>query len=182
MSQSQLFSLHRLVWTALLAATVASGAYIQFPIGLIPFSLQTFFVILSGFVLGPLYGAMSIGLYLSAGLIGLPVFSGGSSGFAHLMGPTGGFLFGFVLCSAISGLAVRSQSGSISWVRGIVWGALGILVMYAFGVSWLKYTLEINWLKAFTVGMLPFLPGSGIKLFLAVACAKFLYKNRLLPS
>lgn len=182
MSQSQLYSLHRLVWVALLSATVASGAYLQVPIGTVPVSLQTLFVILSGLVLGPIYGAVSIGLYLAAGLVGLPVFSGGSSGLAHLLGPTGGYLFGFVFCSAISGLAVRSGNGNMTWKSGLAWGTLGILVMYLFGVSWLKYTLEMDWLKAITVGVLPFLPASVAKLFLAVACVKFLHKNRLLPS
>ncbi|MBU2550241.1 MAG: biotin transporter BioY [Proteobacteria bacterium] len=175
-------SLHRLVWTALLAALVAVGSYLYFPIGPVPISLQTFFVLLTGFVLGPSSGAICIGLYLAAGLLGLPVFTGGGTGLAKLFGPTGGFLFGFVPASIMAGLATRRDREQLSWGRGLLWGSIGLACMYALGLIWLKILLKAGWIKVLSVGLLPFLPGEAAKLPLAVAAYRFLRQRGLLPS
>lgn len=176
-----LVSLHRLVWTALLAAIIAVGAFIQFPLGPIPFSMQTFFILLAGFILGPMQGAAAVWLYLAAGLLGLPVFAGGASGFAHLVGPTGGFLIGFVPCAALAGMASRKSGEPLSWTAGLLWGLSGTLVLYAIGVPWLKFKLAADWKSAFLIGFVPFFPGGMIKIVAAVACARFLQKRRLAP-
>ena len=182
MQPTPLRSLHRLVWTSLLAALVAVGSYLHFPLGPVPVSLQTFFVLMTGFIMGPLGGAVCIGLYLAAGLVGLPVFSGGKAGLAHLLGPTGGYLFGFVLGAALAGVAGRNPERILSWATGLIWGAAGFAALYALGLLWLKATLGFDWLKTLTVGLLPFLPGDVIKLPLAVAAYRFLHSKRLLPS
>ncbi len=187
---SSLLSTQRLVWTALLAALMGVGAHVHVPLGPVPFSMQTFFVLLAGFVLGPARGALAAGLYLAAGLIGLPVFAGGTSGLGRLLGPTGGFLLSYPLHAAVAGLASNGEASNgeasddetpPSWRRGIAWGALALAVTFACGVPWLKITLEMSWGKAATVGMLPFLPGAVVKLFLAVAAWRFLATRRLLP-
>ncbi len=179
-----LASLHRLVWTALCASLIAIGAYIHIPLIAVPISLQTLFVLLAGFLLGPAGGAASVLLYLAVGCVGLPVFAGGKAGFAHLLGPTGGYLIGFAACAGIAGLA-RSKNPeraqNTHWTRTALFGILGMLALYALGVWRLKYVLDTTWIKAVTVGLVPFLPGAGLKLVLAVLGFQFLQKQRLLP-
>ena len=176
---NSLFDLHRLVWTALMAAMVAVGAYLHLNIGPVPISLQTLFVILAGFVLGPRHGAMAIGLYLLAGAVGLPVFAGGKAGIGHLFGPTGGFLFGFALSAWIAGLAVAGKSDA-DWKRLSLYGLAASLATFAVGVPWLKLTLGFTWGKTLSVGMIPFLPGMFLKLAAVVPAYRFLAKSGLL--
>lgn len=178
MNEQPLSSLHRLVWAALMAALTAVGAYVSIPLGPVPISLQTMFVLMAGYTLGPAYGAAAIGLYLVAGIVGLPVFAGGKSGFAALFGPTGGYLIGFIVCAAVAGFAGRKAS----WLRLALFGLLGFAALYALGLARLKTILDADWSKTITVGLLPFLPGAAIKLGLAVAAQKFLQRTGLLPG
>ncbi|MFH1137272.1 MAG: biotin transporter BioY [Pseudomonadota bacterium] len=175
-----LASLHRLVWTALLAALIGVGAFIHFPLGPIPISLQTFFILLAGFILGPIQGAVCVGLYLAAGLIGLPVFSGGKAGLGHLLGPTGGFLLGFIPAALAAGLGARGRG--FSWVRTLAGGLAGFAVMYCLGLIWLKFSLGFDWTKTLAVGLLPFVPGDAIKLVAAVGFYKYLTTKKLAPQ
>lgn len=162
-----------------MAALTAVGAYLHFPLGEVPFSMQPFFVYLTGFVLGPAFGAAAMGLYLAAGLIGLPVFAGGASGLGVLMGPTGGFLVGFVITAAICGLASRR---SFTWVKGAGWGLLGMAVLFALGVAQLKMVTGFTWGKAAAVGVLPFILPEFAKLAAAILVYRFMAARRLLPA
>ncbi|WP_207264929.1 biotin transporter BioY [Desulfovibrio sp. Huiquan2017] len=180
MKPTSLTDIHRLTWTALMAALIGAGAYANLPIGPVPVSLQTFFVALAGFVLGPRRGALAVGLYLLAGAVGLPVFAGGKSGLGHLFGPTGGFLIGFVLYAAIAGLA-RTDDG-ISWARGFVFGILGMAVLFLLGAAWLQFSLNLTWARAWTLGVAPFLLWGLIKTALAVITGSYLAHARLLPA
>jgi biotin transport system substrate-specific component len=160
-----------------MAALTAVGAYVSIPIGPVPISLQTLFVFLSGFILGPAYGAAATGLYVAAGLVGLPVFTGGKSGFAVLLGPTGGYLAGFVACAAICGMA----GAKARWPRLAFFGLLGLTALYLLGLLRLNWFLDADWSKTLAVGLVPFLPGAVLKLILAVAAHNFLQRTRLLP-
>lgn len=179
MSNTSLTSINKIVWMALLAALVAAGAFVEIPLGPVPFTMQTAFVVLAGFLLGPIAGGLSICLYLLAGVIGLPVFSGGASGIGHIFGPTGGYLIGFVLCAVLSGVGKPSDSGVISWKNGIVWGGVGTIVLFLLGVVWLKYSLGLAWTKALGAGVVPFMPGALAKLILSTYFARLLKKHRL---
>src|SRR5512133_1411896 len=97
----RLAATHRLVWTALLAACIAAGAWLQLPIGPVPVTLQPLFIVLAGFLLGPARGAAAVALYVLAGVLGMPVFAGGKAGLGVLLGPTGGYLVGFILAAAV---------------------------------------------------------------------------------
>ncbi len=181
MSNNSMTDLHQLVWTALMAAMVGAGAYLVFPLGPVPISMQPLFVFLTGYVLGPKRGVLAIGLYLLAGTIGLPVFSGGRSGLGHLLGPTGGYLFGFVVAAYLCGFAQRPGS-SVSWSRGLAWGSGALLATYAIGGIWLKFALSISWSKAWMVGVVPFIPWDGLKMLTALACVRYLSRFGLLPG
>jgi len=171
---TSLASLHRLVWTALMAALIAVGAFVHFPLGPVPISLQVLFVLLAGFLLGPLAGASAVGLYLLAGLAGLPVFSGGTSGLGHILGPTGGYLLGFLLTPLITGQARRlSREGPPAWAVLLALAVAGYAPIYGIGIPWLKASLDIGWGKAIATGMLPFLVSDCLQVGASAATARF---------
>lgn len=180
---ASLGSLHRLIWIALMAALMTIGAYAHFPLGPVPISLQVLFVLLSGFILGPLGSLAAVGLYILAGCIGLPVFYGGTSGLGHLLGPTGGYIMGFAGAALITGLGARRlAAGGVPWVSGLLLALLAYLPIYAFGLLWLKTSLGISWFHALLTGMLPFLPSDVLQIAGSVAAARFLWRNQLVPS
>jgi biotin transport system substrate-specific component len=181
MSQSDIASIHRLVWTALAAALVAVGAFIQFPLGSVPFSMQPFFVFLAGYLLGPFHGAAAIVLYALAGIVGLPVFAGGASGVGVLMGPTGGYIAGFVAAAFFCGMAIHRRP-HLAWVRGVAYGLVGVAVLYVLGVVQLELVLGIGWGKALMVGAAPFILLDLVKLGAALAAARYLRGHGLKPS
>src|SRR5512139_3692508 len=112
--------LRRTVLASLMAALTAVGAYIYVPVGPVPIVLTTLFVLLSGLLLGGRWGLASMALYLLVGAIGIPVFAGGRGGFAHFLGPTGGYLFGYLLASWITGfISERSRGGMILDILGV---------------------------------------------------------------
>lgn len=84
-----------MIYSALMATLTAVGAYIAIPIGPVPIVLQNLFIMLAGLLLGGRWALISVGVYLLAGVVGLPVFAGGTGGIGKLVGPTGGYLLGF---------------------------------------------------------------------------------------
>jgi len=146
-----------------MAALTAAGAFVRIPTGLVPVTLQTFFVHVAGGTLGPRYGALSQIVYLALGLIGLPVFAGGVSGPAVLLSPTFGYLLGFPLAAWIVG---RCVSGRPRLGYGYVFASTvaGLAAIYVLGA--LHLFLHLNcvagtptslW-KVMGIGVLPFLP------------------------
>lgn len=153
-----------------MAALIAVGALIHLPIGPVPVVLQNLFALLAGLLLGSRYGLASVLLYLLIGSMGLPVFAGGKGGIAHFMGPTGGFLVGFAAAAFMAGLiSERLPRGLVTDILAV---AVGSLIIYLIGVPWLKMVTQMTWAKAFTVGMLPFLPGDILKAAAAVLLAR----------
>ncbi len=156
-----------LVFTAFFAALTAVGAFLAIPVEPVPFSLQTFFVLMAGVVLGPRYGALSQGVYTLLGLVA-PVYAGGASGPGILFGPRGGYIFGFIAAALVVGFLSR---GSTRSVRGYVQvaGAMlaGVLVIYGGGMLTLHLVLGLDFRQAFLGGVLPFLPLDILKAFLA---------------
>ena len=142
---------------------VAGMAQVRIPLPFtpVPITGQTFAVLLVGAVLGSRRGAASLLLYLLQGLLGLPFFAGGASGLAILLGPTGGYLIGFVVAAGLVGLLAtrgldrRIPSALLAFLAGEV-------VIYLFGVAWLSVFLGIP--HAIAAGLLPFLLGDAIKL------------------
>lgn len=165
-----IYTLQFSVLSSLMAALMAVGAYLHVPIGPVPIVLTNLFVLLSGLILGARWGFISGALYLFVGAIGIPVFYGGKGGLAHLFGPTGGYLFGFVLAAGVVGLI--SHRIQYSLLRDSMAVVIGSLVIYALGVPWLKVMSKISWEKAFLLGMAPFLLGDGIKAVVAVWLAR----------
>lgn len=171
-----------MVLASLMAALTAVGAYIHVPIGPVPIVLSTLFVLLSGLLLGSRWGLASMCLYLLVGAIGMPVFAGGKGGIAHFLGPTGGYLLGYVLASWLTGfIAERSRGILILEILSVLIGSLAI---YTLGVPWLKMVTQMSWTKTFMVGMVPFLIGDAVKASVALILARAIRPvlNRQLQS
>jgi len=165
-------SLRMTVYASLMAALTAAGAYVAIPIGPVPIVLQNLFIFLSGLLLGPRWGAASVGIYLLAGALGLPVFAGGTGGIGHFAGPTGGYLLGYLPAVYVIGLISSGSKKRV--VLDIVAMVAGSVVVYAIGLSWLKILTKMPMAKTLAVGMLPFLPGDALKIAAAVPIAKAL--------
>ena len=165
-------SLRMTVYASLMAALTAAGAYLAIPIGPVPSVLQNLFIFLSGLLLGPVWGTASVGIYLLAGILGLPVFAGGVGGIARFIGPTGGYLFGFLPAVCIIG--VISHGSKTNVVKDLLAMICGSLIIYTCGLSWLKILTGMTLGKTLAVGMYPFLPGDALKIAAAVPMAKAL--------
>jgi biotin transport system substrate-specific component len=168
----QVQELRKVVYASLLAALIAVGAYIAVPIPIVPVPivLQNLFVLLSGLLLGSRWGLASMGIYLLAGSMGIPVFAGGKGGLAHFLGPTGGYLIGFAACAWLTGLiSERFNRGLRTDITAVVAGSLAA---YLFGVPWLKMMTGMEWTRACVLGMAPFLIGDVIKAAAAVMVAR----------
>jgi biotin transport system substrate-specific component len=159
-----------LVKTALLAALMASTAIIAIPIGPVPITLQTFFALLSGAVLGPVYGAASMSLYVLLGAIGLPVFSKGQAGLGVLLGPTGGYIIGFVAAAYFVGLI--TSKGKKSFLQIFLSMLTGIAIIYLFGVIQIVFLLKITLTQAIAAYVVPFIPLDIVKAVVAAEIAR----------
>jgi len=164
--------LKRMVYAALMAALTAAGAYIAIPLGPVPIVLQNLFIMLAGLLLGGRWGLISVAVYLLAGAVGLPVFAGGTGGVGKFVGPTGGYLLGFGAAAYLIGIISESGRGRVT--IDVLAMVAGTLIIYAFGVSWLKVVTGISFSKALTVGMLPFLIGDALKIAAAIPIARAL--------
>ncbi|CAB1056036.1 Substrate-specific component BioY of biotin ECF transporter [Olavius sp. associated proteobacterium Delta 1] len=164
--------LRMLVFASLLAALMAAGAFLAIPIGPVPIVLQNMFVFLAGLLLGSRWALASVAVYLLAGACGLPVFAGGMGGIGRIVGPTGGYLIGYLPAVFIVGYISEKAAARIGY--DVLAMICGTIVLYACGVAWLKILTGMTWSKTLTVGMYPFLIGDGIKIVAAAWIAKAL--------
>lgn len=170
---------------ALFAALMGAFAYVSFPNPLaagVPITLQVLGVFLAGIMLGPVWGAIAMVLYLVAGAIGAPVFSGGAAGIGHLIAsPTLGFLWSYPIAAAAVGLVVHRgvelteyKSASTPTLVGAM--VLGTAIIYALGTVGFAAIQYDPWYaslgRAFVVSSLPFIPVEAIKIAAAVGIVK----------
>ncbi len=154
-------------WAAVLLASALLAALAQLRVVLpftpVPITGQTLGVLLVAAALGPRRGAAAVLAYLAEGLLGLPVFAGGGSGLGYLLGPTGGYLVGFVAAAWVVG-AWAQRSGrrlATAWLGFVA----GEAVLYAVGLFWLGW--YVGWAQAPALGLFPFLLGDALKAGLA---------------
>lgn len=171
-------SVRKMVYAALFASMTAVGAYISVPVGLIPLTLQTLFVILAGAVLGARWGMLSMVIYVLLGIAGLPVFSGGSSGLGVLVGPSGGYIIGFILAALVIGyLFEQFQNRSIAVVVAIF--LVGMIAIYVPGYFQLMYVASLGPQETFALGVAQFIPGAAIKIAAATIIYRYLKTESL---
>jgi len=164
--------LRMMVYASLFAALTAVGAFLAIPIGPVPIVLQNMFVYLAGLLLGSRWGLASVGVYLLAGACGLPVFAGGLGGIGRIIGPTGGYLIGYLPTVFLIGkISARTNPRAIFDVLAMICGSVAL---YAFGITWLKIITGMTLAKTLAVGMVPFLIGDALKIAAAAAIARAL--------
>ena len=163
---------YQLTLTAVMAAVICVLGPISMaiPVSPVPMSLGSMAVYLAVTVLGMKLGTLSCLIYLLLGLVGLPVFAGGSAGAAKLFGPTGGYLIGYLFLALIAGAFV-GRFAENKW-KNIAFAALGMIlgtiVLYALGTAWLAYSAGMDFQAALWAGVIPFIPGDLVKMVIAV--------------
>ncbi len=167
----------------LCAALSAAGAFIKIPLWPVAITLQTFFVILSGIILGPRYGALSQLVYLILGLLGLPVFSGGG-GLSYIMRPSFGYLIGFIAAPLAVGLFVENKVLTHKVV--CIAALIGTAVIYSIGTPYLAAYMHLVLNKPDAIGLavktgaLVFLPGDILKcLILALVVPRLALRKHI---
>jgi biotin transport system substrate-specific component len=155
------------------AAALTVSAKISVPFYPVPMTMQTYVVLMIGMAYGLRLGAATVALYLAQGAVGLPVFATGG-GIAYFAGPTGGYLVGFLVAAAAMG-ALADRGWSRSLVKVLAALALGTVIPFLLGVSWLAVFLG-DFGKAVAGGLLPFIWGSVFKFALAAATLPFAWK------
>lgn len=144
----------------MLAGVIAVCAWIAIPIPPVSFTLQTFAVCLTLGLLGGKWGSISVSIYLLLGIVGMPVFTGFRSGIGTLLGPTGGFIWGFLLAGPVYGLVCRAGKGTAM--------TAAMAVCYLCGCLWYTvYAPGTSLWAAFLVCGVPYLVPEGIKIALA---------------
>ncbi len=156
---------------ALFAALICASSYIVVPLPFspVPVTAQSLAVMLAGSLLSPLQACVTLLLFILLGSIGLPVFAGGASGPGVLMGPTGGYLIGFLAGAVVISILRGNSPGMIRFAVAQFIG--GLVVVYLLGISRLAHVTGMPMAQAFMVGGLPFLPGDVMKVFLAALLA-----------
>ena len=149
------------------AALLTLSAKVNIPFYPVPMTMQTFAVLVIGMAFGPSLAIGTVGFYLLLGALGLPVFSGTPErgiGWAYMVGPTGGYLLGFLVASGIVGVLAQ-QGWDRSFPKTLASMTLGMLVVYIFGFVWLAGLIGVE--KAWTFGVQPFLVADVFKILLA---------------
>lgn len=181
-----------LIFVPLFAALIAVSGFIAFPLPgtPVPIVLQNMMPILASGLLGGLYGTASTALFLIAGLLGLPFFSGGRGGLAHLLGPTGGFLIGYLAAAAFliiffrkpgaKDLALVSSGKNksiklINYLKIIAASFSGFALIYVFGIARFMQLTNRGLFESLSLACIPYLPGDFIKMILVSA---LIYKLR----
>jgi biotin transport system substrate-specific component len=158
------------------AALVAAVAQVEIHLSFtpVPLTLQTGAVVLVGAALGSLRGIASMALYVAAGLV-LPVYSGGDQGVDALFGPTGGYLFAFILAAAVTG-ALAERRYDRRYVSSVGVNLLGTFLILVVGTTWLAVDLDLPASEAIELGFTPFLLGELLKVLVASAVLPLAWK------
>ncbi|BDH61984.1 biotin synthesis protein BioY [Lysinibacillus sp. PLM2] len=164
------------VMTAFAAAIIAVLAQITIPLPLVPITGQTLAIGLVVTILGTKYGTLSVLVYILLGAIGMPVFSGFSGGFAVLIGPTGGYIVGFIVQALVMGIYMDKLG--YNYLQAIISNLIGMVVTLSFGTIWLKILANISWEAAFYSGAAPFIVVGILKAIIA-AWVGIMVRNRL---
>ena len=178
------FSLRQLAVIGVMTAVTCILAPFSLPIGPVPISLTNLAIYFSLYILGMKKGTVSYLVYLLIGFIGVPVFSGFTSGPGKLLGPTGGYLIGFIPMALVAGILIdKFSSKRIVCLLGMIGGTI---IAYAFGTLWLAYQAGMDWKAALMAGVIPFVPGDLAKMVLAMIAGpqirKQLVRAQLFPN
>lgn len=165
----------------LFAALTAVGAFLRIPIPYMPITLQVFFVLLAGVLLGARLGALSQFIYLIMGLSGLPIFAEGG-GPGYIFHPTFGFIIGFIPAAWIMGILTDASKYRVNKTRVLFSSAAALTVIYLAGIPYLYYAInffldqEMAFINAAKIGLV-FLPGDALKIAFLSAVGPSVVRN-----
>ena len=145
---------------------------VPIPFSIVPISCATFAVYLSAGILGAKSGVISVAIYILLGFVGVPVFAGWSAGAGVVLGPTGGYIFGFMIIAYFTGTFIKRCNNSIFYMAvGMIIGTIGC---YGIGSVWLGLQLNLSIWQALMVGVIPYVLGDVIKMVFALFIIKSL--------
>lgn len=167
------WNVKNLTLIALMTAVICilSPFSIQIVISPVPITLGVFAIYLTLMLLGMKRGTVSCLLYILLGLVGIPVFSGFSGGAGKLLGPTGGYIIGYIFLALIAGFFIDRFfvcDWPNRWYLCLAGMVLGTAICYLFGTVWLAYQMELSFSEALAMGVLPYIPADLIKMVLAL--------------
>ena len=173
---SKTFSVQKMAIIALMTAVLCILAPISIPVFIspVPISLGVLAIYLTAYVLSPLDATISVIIFILLGTFGLPVFSGYSGGLSKLVGPTGGYIIGFLFTVYISSLFIHMKKGIIFDVIGMI---TGLALCYILGTIWFSYQQGKGFIVSLLLCVVPFLIGDAIKIIVAVILGTQLNKR-----
>lgn len=151
-SRSRIYGLSMI---AVMTAVICVLAPMSVPIGPVPISLTNLAIYLSLYLLGWKRGTAAYLVYILLGMVGMPVFSGFRGGAGHLLGPTGGYIIGFIPMALLAGLAISKSGSRIVQLLGMV---VGTVIAYAFGTGWYCVSTGSAVFPALALCVFPFIP------------------------
>lgn len=158
-------NIRKIIICAMFAAITGILAQVEIPLPLVPISGQTLAVGLAATIIGSRLGAISMICYLAIGAVGIPVFAGFSGGMQVLIGPTGGYIIGFIVAAFFIGLILEKTKFTIP--MACIANIIGMIITLAIGTVQLKLVLDMSWPQAMAAGVYPFIVVGLIKAFLA---------------
>ena len=171
----------RIALVGLMTAVTCVLGPISFPLPIspVPISLGVLGILLATYLLGMKWGTLSCLVYLLLGLVGLPVFTGFSGGLGKVLGPTGGYLLGYIFLSLIAGFFISKWPDK--WLMHLAGILLGTAVMYLFGTLWLGYLVKCSFVEALWMGVIPYIPADLIKIAITLGLGG-LVRRRLIKA
>lgn len=158
-----------MVFMAIFAAIICIAAPVSVQVGPIPITLATFAIYLAGAILGGKRGMIAVIVYIMLGAVGLPVFSNFNGGFTALLGPTGGYIIGYIPLVLLTGI-FSDMNSKKHWTM-IIGMLLGTVALYTFGTAWFMIMTESSLGRALALCALPFIPGDALKIVCVSAIA-----------
>ena len=164
---------------------VVSPFSMVFPFSPVPISLATLMLYLSAYILGKNKSVISCGIYLLIGAVGMPVFSGFTGGIGKVLGPTGGYMLGYLFLVWISSFFIERWSvrgrnrKAVSYLMQGVGMVMGTMVCYLCGSFWLAYQSQMSIGAALIAGVIPFIPGDIVKIIIGMFLGSTIRKRLL---
>ena len=161
-----ILSIKQMALISLMTAVLCILSPISIPIFItpIPVSLGVLAVYLTAYILPPLQSLISVGLFLLLGLVGLPVFSGYSGGLGKVIGPTGGYIVGFLFTVYISSVFIHLKKGRLFDILGMI---IGLIFCYSPGTIWFSYQQGKGFIASLMLCVVPFLIGDAVKIIVS---------------
>ena len=157
---------------ALMSAILCIIGPFVIPIGMVPMSLTNLVIYLTIILLDKKRATISVAVYLLIGFVGLPVFAGFTGGAGKLLGPTGGYLMGYLVLSLVAGMILEKVERAKMLALSI-----GTIGLYLIGTMWLMFQSKLSFISALTVGVLPFVVFDVIKILIAVVLGNSIRKR-----